>query len=496
MKLPLRNIALTVAIPLLTVYCQKTSLHAQDYVKPDFMVSDSTGYDYDSPELSVSNAGDMVVVWENTGGGGIWFKTISALGTVLSEQKSVKSTFSHDVTRVAHTDSGNFMIIFGGYQGSWSVYGQAYDEEGNTIGDTINITRNTSEMIQATWASLTADSSNQFVVMLPGFDSMIVEKVSGLGEFIGDPVVLKPAMANIQYPTGLMTRSGHYIMAWLDIIGGNIHGRRFTPEGVPAGESFQVSEKEENSFVKDMALCADTAGNFAVIWTVLKDSIMEMYSQHYSAEGVATGTDARITGGKFTISPKISASMDLDGKYIVAWRDTRSNDTAFIYLQQMDNQGGKVGDVYRATSINNKSLSGSQSSLNQLHPSVRILRDTIYLAWENFNQDINYRQVIYANIQKWRLPATGWDSRINAHVETMIYPNPSAGMVKLITDPAYYGHMELNVYNTAGTLVRQESRSFSGPEITLDLSDVPAGVYYINLRGDSFYSSKPLIILK
>jgi hypothetical protein len=164
-------------------------------------------------------------------------------------------------------------------------------------------------------------------------------------------------------------------------------------------------------------------------------------------------------------------------------------------MQQVDHMGVKIGDNYRATSINNH-MSNGQIRANQVHPDVRLLRDTIYLAWVNYNMDIHYRSCIYASIQKWRAPATGLKKLYDTSVQTTLFPNPSAGIVTLIMDHEYTGPVELKVYNASGTLVRRDSRTWSGPEISLDLSEEPAGLYYINLTGDSFHSSKPLVIVK
>ena len=499
MKTTIRNVICIIAFTTLPAICQFAIINAQEFVKSDFMVSDLTGLNYQAPQLSVSKTGDMVVVWETTGsGGGIWFKTISSLGTQLSEQKLVKSPFYHYATRVAHTDSGNFMIMFGEDVSHWRVYGQIYDRNGNEIGDTMKISRNTSEMINMYFASLFADRNNQFGAFVPGFDSMMVEKISGTGEFIGNTIVLKPGMANVQNLTGVMTRSGNYIMIWLDIIGGNIHGLRYTPEGVPIGEIFQVSQKEENSYIQSIALRCDTSGNFAVGWSNSKDTITYMYSQLFNAEGVSVGSNTRISDEQSNFihaSGKMSIGMDVDGKFVIAWPDTRNNDTSFIYLQQMDNKGERVGGNYRATSINNDIQPGI-SLPAQVHPSVHILRDTIYLAWGNYNVDLSYRVNIFANIQKWMPDVTGLDHQINKEVETTIYPNPSAGIFSLKIDREYSGRLELEVFNATGAMVRQEILPWSGPEATIDLSEVPQGLYYLNIKGDSFITTRRLIIIK
>jgi hypothetical protein len=462
------------------------------------MVSDLTGFNYQSPQFSVSKSGDMVVVWESTGSGGIWFKTISSLGTQLSEQKLIKSPFYYDVTRVVHADSGNFMVIYGGYEGAWSVIGQVFDRNGNEIGDTMTISRNTSGMINMYFASLFADSNNQFGTFVPGFDSMMVEKISGTGEFVGNTIVLKPGMANVQNLTGVMTRSGNYIMIWLDIIGGNIHGLRYTPEGVPIGEIFQVSQKEENSYIQSIALGCDTSGNFAVGWSTNIDTITYMYSQLFNAEGVSVGSNTRISDEQSNFihaSGKMSIGMDVDGKFVIAWTDNRGNDTSFIYLQQMDNQGERVGGNYRATSINNHIQPGIPLPA-QVQPCVQILQDTIYLAWANYNQDVSTRVNIFANIQKWMPDITGIDQQVLIPVKTNAYPNPSAGIFTLNIDHDYTGRLELEVFNAVGALVKREIRSWSGRVATIDLSAEQEGIYYLKIKGASFKSTTPLIIIK
>jgi len=57
---------------------QFSRTQAQQIIKADFMVSDITGYLVTSPQLSVSQIGNMVVAWETVGSGGIWVKMVSS----------------------------------------------------------------------------------------------------------------------------------------------------------------------------------------------------------------------------------------------------------------------------------------------------------------------------------------------------------------------------------------------------------------------------------
>ena len=387
------------------------------------------------------------------------------------------------------------MVMYNGIVAGWKIMGQVFDPAGNAIGDTMTLSRSSSEMINSFFATLSSDRNNRFGAFLPGMDSVIVEKVSLEGNFVGNTIVLKPSHASFRSQTGLMMRSGQLILAWVSNIDGNIHAQRFTPEGIAIDTAFQVSQKPEGHFIQNMVLSSDTNENFVVVWSTSKDSTTNMYAQLFTSEGVATGSNTMITGGYNSFTGTMRASIDLDGNYIVAWEDTRHNDTSFIYLQQVDHTGEKVGDNYRATTVNNH-VSEGQSRASQVHPEVCLLRDTIYLAWANYNADIHYRTSIYASIQKWRVPATGIGQVLDVSAETSIYPNPSTGIITLTLDREYSGHVELNVFSTTGALVRRESRSWSGPSFKMDLSGFPAGLYYINVKGDSFHSSNPLVIVK
>lgn len=498
MKKIIINLICVIAFTTLLAINQFSSVFAQEFVKSDFMVSDLSDYFYKSPQLSVNEMGEMVVVWETIGTGSIWFKTVSSLGTQLGEEKLVPSANSTMEPRVAYADSGNFMVMYGGYYGSWSVYGQVYDRNGNEIGDTLELQRNTSEMMNMTFASLFADQNNHFGALFSGMDSMMVEKISGSGEFVGNTIILNPELPYTHEMRGAMTRSGQFIMVWHAGFSGDIRGQRYTPEGIPIGESFLVGQIDGNSNLQDFTLDSDTSGNFAVVWATWNGSKGEIYSQLFSAEGVSVGSNTRISEeqSNFEVAyGEMSIDMDVDGKIVIAWPDTRGTDTSFIYLQQLDKLGVPVGGNYRATTINNDIQPGT-SLPKQIDPSVKILRDTIYLAWANYNQDVSNRQDIFANIQKWMPDYTGLDQQINTAVQTTVYPNPSAGIFSLIMDREYSGRLELEVYNATGSLVKRETRPWSGAETTIDISGVPVGMYYINIKGDSFTSTTPLIIIK
>ena len=501
MKTAIRLLVSVMVWMLVPAMIQSSQVKSQDYVKSDFRVSEISDFFYKGPHLSVNSAGEMVVVWETTGSGNIWFKTISSRGAVISEQKLVPGPNSTMEPRVAYSGNGNFMVMYGGFYSSWSVFGQLYDPDGNEIGDTLELQRNTSEMMNMNYSSIYADQDSHFGAFLSGMDSMMIEKITVSGEFAGSAIVLKPEPPATYMRRGIMTRSGNIILVWSTGFGtGELRGQSYTQEGIPIGDSFLVGEIEGSSTMQDFALAADHSGNFAVVWSIYDGSKSEIYSQLFTSEGAPVGSNTLISEeqSKYEVANgEISIDMDEDGKSVIAWSDTRGIDTSYIYIQQLDNQGVPVGGNFRATTINNEISPENSALTEQRDPSVRILRDTIYLAWVNSNQDVSNRWDIFASIQKWMVPdVTGLDQPGVQGPAIKVYPNPSSGYFSLKIANGYSGAIDLEVYKLSGSLVWKAGRYLSGQEADLDLSGLPEGLYYLRISGASIHSIQPLNILK
>ena len=469
---------------------------AQVYVKSDFAVSAPADNNYTSTQLSVNGSGDMVVVWETSGSGDIWFRSVSSKGEVLGDQKLVDTPFTAGGTRVAQNGLGNFMVIFGAYLNHWYVMGQSFDPAGDKLADTLRVDRNASEQIDMSRVSLFSNSSNQFAAFLPESDSMLVEMFSENGEYLSNTIVLKPDAQNFSDMYGLMTYTGDLVLAWIDASDGNYWGRIYSGDGTPSSASFQISNKEAGSFVRKVTLCADASGNLAAVWTSTTGSEADIYTQLIDNGGTAIGVNTKVTDDQaiYMNGHPRSSEMDIDGNLVVAWQDYRDDDTTFIYMQEVDSQGSTVGPNFRATTVNNN-LDGSSILPSQVGPAVRILRDTIYLAWENLNVDSSNNKVIYANIQEWMIPdVTGLKQSGKLHNKAGIYPNPSQGSFSLQFSDVIIGGLELEIYNSAGLLTDKETIEASGNIIQVVLPDIREGIYFLKIHGESIDSTLPLMI--
>jgi plastocyanin len=85
---------------------------------------------------------------------------------------------------------------------------------------------------------------------------------------------------------------------------------------------------------------------------------------------------------------------------------------------------------------------------------------------------------------------------VNPLKETIsIYPNPSQGKFQVdLTDVQFTNEYTLEIYNARGQRIFVSSQNSQQTSINLDLSDEPAGIYFIKLfEGDILFNRKILI---
>ena len=481
---------------LIFIFSLVSAVSAQDYVKSDFQVSDASPYNYLEVRMSVSDPGQMFISWGVAGRGPIQYKTVSSQGTLLSVQDTVDSPTNNYAGQLVHNGLGNCMVMFEGHKGDsdWSVMAQAFDVSGSEFGESLSLDLITTESINGARTSLNSNSQNLFGAILPGTDSAIAVILSETGELLPDEVILKPEPGVVFNMAGIMTYAGDFILVWIDYSDGNVWGQKFENNGSPSGSSFQISNLIGDQNLMSPLVCTDTTGRFAVIWNAAGPDGTDLYSQLYDKDGGKLGSNALIIE-EFAPnnSNNLSADMDYDGKFIVAWQNSE-NDSLYIYLQQVDNMGAPEGGKYRATTINND-MPGGISIPAQQSPSVRLMRDTIYLAWANINSELSNTYTVYANIRKWKIhDTTGPDNPGMVNGDLVLYPNPSNGLLSLKFPAEVSEDVTINIYASQGSLVSQRMIRVTGREIRISLPELAEGYYYLEVRAETFQASESFII--
>lgn len=79
----------------------------------------------------------------------------------------------------------------------------------------------------------------------------------------------------------------------------------------------------------------------------------------------------------------------------------------------------------------------------------------------------------------------------NNNIATVIYPNPTTGIVNI----KYNEAAQVNVFNTFGQLLLSQSTNGNDQE-TIDISNLPDGLYLIQMIGESGTTTKQIIKLQ
>ncbi|MEM7510458.1 MAG: T9SS type A sorting domain-containing protein, partial [Bacteroidota bacterium] len=120
-------------------------------------------------------------------------------------------------------------------------------------------------------------------------------------------------------------------------------------------------------------------------------------------------------------------------------------------------------------------------------------------SWE-LTEPAIYYQASYIKLlaQYMRVQPQGVTTSIGPELEEeqfSIYPNPSTGEIQLASSLGFEQEAQVNVFSLEGKLLRKDSLPVGAKAHTLDLSNLGAGFYIINLQTAGRTASKKIIIL-
>jgi len=150
-----------------------------------------------------------------------------------------------------------------------------------------------------------------------------------------------------------MNASGEYIIAWTsegqdgDVTG--IHAQRYHADGTPNGGEFQVNTYTTDRQWHPVAAMND-AGQFVIAWESNEQDWngYGIFAQLYGSDGVAVGDEFLVNTYRPSGQTEPTATMDVDGRFAIAWRGPIPNDTGVgFFAQRYLADGTPDGDEYR-----------------------------------------------------------------------------------------------------------------------------------------------------
>lgn len=272
--------------------------------------------DQDFAVVAADPQGGYVVVWESAGldgdGDAVVVRRLDAFGAPLGDEVMVNTTTAGDQQDpdVAVAADGSFVVVWdsgadqdGDQRG---IYGQRFDAAGMAVGDEFLVNQIT-----------VGDQNDAVVTMVADQGFVVLWEIDATG------------------PTGE-----------------DVRGRRFSVDAVALGDEFAVNQI--NGFdQEDIAVDADAAGNFVVIWETGDDTDDSIAGRRYDVDALSLGPEftvdsAAVSGGRFDPDVAVAA----DGSFVVVWEDDAEEPGDLtLFARFYDSAGVALDDRFQIDSF-------------------------------------------------------------------------------------------------------------------------------------------------
>ncbi len=274
--------------------------------------------------------------------GGCSFLSLCILAAPLSGQAVVpvgpeQVVTSADVFRfpaAAADSSGNFMVVWGSYDGE--ILGRLFDAGGDPQGPQFQIN---SDTIGGGNPDVTATGDGKFAVVwhssvgVPPDVTFSLEgqSLNADGTASGSQFQVTANSLFLSSASNAATGPGEFVVVWRSYSfadGYTLRARRLTSDGLPLSAEFQVDTHPTNRQY-DSHVESDADGDFVVVWESygsFGDDNVEssIQARRFASSGAPLGDQFQVNTqiGNFQDMPSLAVAED--GTFVVAWRSSVS----------------------------------------------------------------------------------------------------------------------------------------------------------------------------
>ncbi len=239
------------------------------------------------------------------------------------------------------------------------------------------------------YASVSAAANGDFVVVwqsrLYGFLDIFARRFSSSGMALASELQVNTYTTNNQsFPSVAVETDGDFVVVWesgQDGSDAGIFGRRFSSDGVPLADEFQVNTytPDDQSLPK---VATDADGDFVVTWEAYEDSFFKnVLAQRFSSMGAPLASEFQVNTftGLSQRSPKVATGAS--GDFVVAWESDFQD-------------GGSGTGIFARRFASDGTPSASEFQVNtytsgiQRYAAVAVnASDDFVIAWNSDDQD-------------------------------------------------------------------------------------------------------------
>jgi len=354
----------------------------------DIAVNQTTESEQLRPAIAVDQFGEFVVVWEGIGeeGWGIFGQRVASSGSLVDDEIAVATSavsVDPDVARDAFT--ARFVVVW--REGLGSVVAQRFSATGAAVGGPIVVTEQ-GLLIHKPAVAMNFDG---FIVVWarlePGSDGWEIQgrRYTADGMPVGDEFEVNTTSNGTQdWPDVALDIENHFVVVWESVPqdgdGFGVYGQWFS-EGAPVGGEIPVNFTTIGDQVKPAVAMDPENGRFVVAWAGEGPGDEEnLFGQRFSFGGLPDGSEFPVNATPLGLLRPPSVSMAAGGSFAVTWDRWSTGSHGDIFLQRFQSDATPIGGE---TPVNAFTLSDQQRPVAALDR-----QDTVIgVAWESNAQD-------------------------------------------------------------------------------------------------------------
>jgi hypothetical protein len=318
------------------------------------------------------------------------------------------------------------------------------------------------------------------------------------GTPVGDNFIVneEPGYTFQVNPTVAVDANGNFTIGWEDDRNGpwHIYLQRFLYDGTPIGVNYQAEDDTYPDHQIYPSLSMNGEGNFSVAWMDNRNGNYDIFCRRFSVDGLPVGESFQVnddTGTAYQSVPRVSVQSD--GRFVVSWTDNR-NGTDDVFAQRFSGNG----EPYSG----NFGIPGADA-LEQLYPCLVLDNDMIYSSWQD-NREGQTGFDILANVLEWDTVSGIDPGLYSVTPEDFgvcqNFPNPFRDVTAISIEMDEAGSVQLYIYDLLGKPVRSEKFEFSERgirNIEISGNGLPGGIYlYRLIAGGKVSPARKMTLLK
>jgi hypothetical protein len=303
-----------------------------------------------NPDVCIDNTGIATVVWEQFIDTRIrvGLARFNTTGIQIGSTQILRDDHSlaDQLPRIAGNPRGDFIVVWQAMNDG--IQAQFFSHTGEKRGKIFRVSH--AKSVNPQFPGVRMDHRNRTVVVWQEGSSDDFQIKVRMYDSLGKPSKIVRAdqakgTAYFSNPEILFPGNGTIIVSWKDYRTGesNIFSQIYSKILVPLNSNIRINDDTGRQWQRLPRFAGNEGPTYALVWEDYRNNpnnqIGDIYIQRFQKNGTRIGSNRKVEVPFEPTSQRFpTAAMESNGELLVAWSDTR-NDNSAIYLTRFDPQG-------------------------------------------------------------------------------------------------------------------------------------------------------------